>query len=53
MSRCCGASTQDEVLAIDSGDGRAPGKIEKLAGARMTQRNWNTPHGIRERMKDR
>ncbi len=28
-------------------------QVEKLAGARMTQRNWNTVLGVWKRMKDR
>ena len=45
------------ALVIDYGAAAAtvPSKlnVEKLAGARMTQRNWNTILGVWERMKDR
>lgn len=43
------------TLVIDYGAGEAVPKlnVEKLAGARMTQRNWNTVLGLRERMKGR
>ena len=45
------------ALVIDYGVGAAtvPSRlnVEKLAGARMTQRNWNTVLGVWERMKDR
>lgn len=45
------------VLVIDYGAGAAtvPSKlnVEKLAGAKMTQRNWNTVLGVWERMKGR
>lgn len=43
------------TLVIDYGPGDALPKIkiEKLAGARMTERNWNTVLGILERMKGR
>jgi uncharacterized protein (DUF1697 family) len=43
------------ALVIDYGAGISTSQfnIEKLAGVRMTQRNWNTVLGIWERMKDR
>ena len=45
------------ALVIDYGAEAAetPSKlqVEKLAGARMTQRNWNTVLGVWERMRDR
>lgn len=43
------------ALIIDYGPGDAPSKlnVEKLAGARMTQRNWNSVLGILQRMQDR
>ena len=45
------------ALVIDYGAGAAtvPSKmqVERLAGARMTQRNWNTVLGVCERMRDR
>ena len=43
------------ALVIDYGPGDAPSKLnpEKLAGARMTQRNWNTVLGIWQRMQGR
>jgi len=43
------------ALVIDYGAGVATSslKVEKLAGATMTQRNWNTLLGIWARMKDR
>ena len=42
-------------LVIDYGAGSSPSRlhVEKRAGARMTQRVWNTVLGIWERMKDR
>ncbi len=48
-------AARGDVLVIDYGPGEGPSKlnVEKLAGARMTQRNWNTLRGIWERMKDR
>jgi uncharacterized protein (DUF1697 family) len=45
------------ALVIDYGAAAAsvPSRlnVERLTGARMTQRNWNTILGVRERMKDR
>ena len=43
------------ALVIDYGPGSSASrlKVEKLAGATMTQRNWNTVLGIWQRMKDR
>jgi uncharacterized protein (DUF1697 family) len=43
------------AIVIDYGAGVTASKlnIEKLAGARMTQRNWNTILGVWTRMKDR
>jgi uncharacterized protein (DUF1697 family) len=43
------------ALVIDYGAGISASKlnVEKLAGARMTQRNWNTVLGVWERMKGR
>lgn len=43
------------MLVIDYGAGISASKlnVEKLAGARMTQRNWNSVLGIWQRMKDR
>lgn len=43
------------ALVIDYGAGISASKlkVEKLAGATMTQRNWNTVLGIWQRMKDR
>jgi uncharacterized protein (DUF1697 family) len=43
------------ALVIDYGPGDAPSRllVEELAGAKMTQRNWNTVLGIWQRMKDR
>ncbi len=43
------------ALVIDYGPGDAPSRLnpEKLAGARMTQRNWNTVLGIWQRMRAR
>lgn len=43
------------ALVIDYGPGISVPKlrVEKLAGATMTQRNWNTVLGIWQRMKDR
>jgi uncharacterized protein (DUF1697 family) len=45
------------ALVIDYGAGawESPSKmqVERLAGAKMTQRNWNTVLGVWERMKDR
>jgi hypothetical protein len=40
---------------IDYGKGITASKlnVEKLTGAKMTQRNWNTVLGIWQRMKDR
>ncbi len=42
------------TLVIDYGPGTAASKlrVEKLAGATMTQRNWNTVLGVLERMQD-
>jgi uncharacterized protein (DUF1697 family) len=49
------AAVVGSTLVVDYGPGDAPSKlnIEKLTGARMTQRNWNTVLGIWQRMKDR
>lgn len=43
------------ALVIDYGPGEESSRlnVEKLAGARMTQRNWNTILGIAERLQDR
>lgn len=43
------------ALVIDYGAGTTPSKlnVEKLTGARMTQRNWNTVLGIWKRMEQR
>ncbi|OJX55061.1 DUF1697 domain-containing protein [Devosia sp. 66-22] len=43
------------AVVIDYGKGITTSKlnVEKLTGARMTQRNWNTVLGIWQRMKDR
>jgi uncharacterized protein (DUF1697 family) len=43
------------ALIIDYGPGGAPSRlnVEKLAGARMTQRNWNTILGVADRLRDR
>ena len=43
------------ALVIDYGPGDGPSKlnIERLAGAKMTQRVWTTILGIWQRMKDR
>lgn len=45
----------ERALIVDYGPGDAPSalRIEKLAGATMTQRNWNTILGIHARMRDR
>ena len=44
-----------QAVVIDYGKGITASKlnVEKLTGARMTQRNWNTVLGIWERMRDR
>ena len=43
------------AIVIDYGKGVTASKlnVEKLTGARMTQRNWNTVLGIWQRMQDR
>ena len=43
------------AVVIDYGKGITASKlnVEKLTGARMTQRNWNTVLGVWERMRDR
>ena len=43
------------AVVIDYGKGITTSKlnVEKLTGARMTQRNWNTVLGIWERMRER
>jgi uncharacterized protein (DUF1697 family) len=43
------------MLVIDYGPGEAPSRlnVERLAGARMTQRNWNTVLGVWERLRGR
>jgi uncharacterized protein (DUF1697 family) len=43
------------AVVIDYGKGITASKlnVEKLTGAKMTQRNWNTVLGIWQRMKDR
>lgn len=43
------------ALVIDYGPGDAPSRlnVEKLARTTMTQRNWNTVLGIRQRMEQR
>lgn len=43
------------AVVIDYGAGISTSRldVEKLTGARMTQRNWNTVVGIWQRMKDR
>lgn len=43
------------AVVIDYGKGITTSKlnVEKLTGARMTQRNWNTVLGIWQRMQDR
>jgi len=43
------------AVVIDYGKGITASKlnIERLTGAKMTQRNWNTVLGIWQRMKDR
>jgi uncharacterized protein (DUF1697 family) len=43
------------AIVVDYGPGDAPSRfnVEKLTGARMTQRNWNTVLGIWQRMRDR
>jgi hypothetical protein len=41
-------------VVIDYGAGTASRlNVEKLVGAKMTQRNWNTVLGIWHRMRDR
>ncbi len=43
------------AVIVDYGPGDGPSRLdpEKLTGARMTQRNWNTVLGIRQRMEGR
>ena len=43
------------AVVIDYGKGITTStlNVEKLAGERMTQRNWNTVLGIWKRMQDR
>jgi len=43
------------TLVIDYGPGEAASRlnVEKLAGASMTQRNWNTVRGLWQRIRDR
>lgn len=43
------------AVVIDYGKGISASKlnVEKLTGAKMTQRNWNTVLGVWERMRDR
>jgi uncharacterized protein (DUF1697 family) len=49
------AAAVGAALVIDYGAGISASKlnVEKLAGAKMTQRNWNTVLGIWQRMRDR
>lgn len=49
------AAAVGSAVVIDYGPGEAPSSlnVEKLTGAKMTQRNWNTVLGIWRRMRDR
>lgn len=48
-------ATVGSAVVIDYGAGISTSRlnVEKLVGAKMTQRNWNTVLGIWHRMKDR
>jgi uncharacterized protein (DUF1697 family) len=48
-------ATVGSAVVIDYGKGITASKlyVEKLTGAKMTQRNWNTVLGIWQRMRDR
>ncbi len=47
--------TVGSAVVVDYGPGDGPSKLdpEKLTGAKMTQRNWNTVLGVWKRMMDR